>query len=99
MKIIEELIEAFEEELEGAKHYAERYIECKARNNMTRASKYKEMGHDELKHAQCIKDMSATDIASLMGVYQPTAEEDEKWNKAIVKYAECKAKIERILEM
>ena len=37
MKIVHKLIESFEEELEGAKEYAEKYIDSKARGNIVRA--------------------------------------------------------------
>lgn len=51
MKKIKEYVEAIDEELEGAKEYAEKYVECKAKDNMQSATKYKEMANDELKHA------------------------------------------------
>ena len=55
MKILDHMIEDLEEEVDGAREYAEKYIECKAKGNTARATKYKEMAMDELKHAGYIR--------------------------------------------
>lgn len=83
MKLIDEMIEHLEEEIEGAREYAERYVECKARGNMTRANKYKEMASDELKHAEYVRDFALADVESLSHVYSMREEEKEKWDKAM----------------
>lgn len=46
MKIIADCIDLMDEELEGAKTYAEMYVQYKADNDMTWANKFKEMSND-----------------------------------------------------
>lgn len=47
MRSIKKYVDAIEEELEGAKDYAEKAIEAKAKGDMEKASRYKEMATDE----------------------------------------------------
>jgi hypothetical protein len=93
------MIEHIEEELEGAKEYAEKYIDCKARGNTTRASKYSEMATDELKHAVYIKDFAVADIEDIKKVYKLSVEDEEKWEHAHKKFAECMAIVKHMLSM
>lgn len=82
MKTIEKLIDNIMEEIEGAEEYAERYIECKARGNNARASKYKEMAHDELRHAENIYEFAEADVESIRKVYPLSVEDEESWAHA-----------------
>jgi Na+-translocating ferredoxin:NAD+ oxidoreductase RnfC subunit len=79
MRLIDKMLEQLEEEVEGARDYAEKYVECKARGNMSRANRYKEMAHDELKHATFLKEMDIADIDELKKVYPMTDEEQSLW--------------------
>lgn len=79
MKILDKMLDHLEDEVDGAREYAEKYIECKARGNMARANKYKEMAHDELKHATFLKEMDIADIDELKKVYPMTDEEQSLW--------------------
>jgi Na+-translocating ferredoxin:NAD+ oxidoreductase RnfC subunit len=79
MKLIDKMLEQLEDEVEGARDYAEKYVECKARGNMSRANRYKEMAHDELKHATFLKEMDIADIDELKKVYPMTDEEQSLW--------------------
>ena len=47
MRAIKKYVEAIEEEIEGAKDYAEKYVEAKAKGDIGRANRYKEMAGDE----------------------------------------------------
>ena len=51
MRSIKKYVDHINEEIEGAKEYAENYIEWKARGNIQRANSYRDMAQDELNHA------------------------------------------------
>lgn len=97
MKMIEHYIDDIDEELEGAKEYAEKYIEWKARGDTTRANKFKEMAHDELRHASFMHDTAVTDIDGVKKIYTISVEDEEKWSHAHKHYAECVALIRQML--
>ena len=97
MKIIDKSIDAIEEELEGAKEYTEKYIEFKARGNMARANKYKEMAHDELKHAEYIRDFAIQEVDELRAVYQMPVEVEEKWAHSLKHFMECMGTVRQML--
>ena len=59
MTIIRKFIDRVDEELDDAQHYAEKYIECKARDLGDTAGKYHAMSEDELKHAGWLHEMAA----------------------------------------
>ena len=99
MRLIERLVDSFMDELDGAKEYAECYVENKARGNHGRASKYKEMSTDELKHARYLEEMATADITALMQTYHMTSDEEESWSRAVRRFAECTSDVERMLEM
>lgn len=98
LKIIEKAIESVHEELEGAKEYAEKFIENKAIGNMARANKFKEMASDELRHASYMHEFAAMDIAAIEKVMPISGEDEEHWEKSKKKYAECMAWIRKMLE-
>lgn len=99
MKLIHKMIEHIEEELEGAKSYAEKSIDSKARGNMARAEKYAEMARDELKHATYIKEFAMADIEDIKRVYKLPVEDEEKWEHAHKHFIECMAIIKQMLAM
>lgn len=97
MKMVHKIIEHINEELEGAKEYAERYIECRAKGNSSRAAKYKEMANDELRHAGYIYDFAVQDVTDIKKVYPMPVEADDAWNHATKHYAECVAMVKHML--
>lgn len=97
MKIIHEMIEQLEEELEGAKDYAEKYIHSKALGHNTRASIYRQMSMDELGHASNIHDFTVQDIESLRSVHTLSDECEEKISHAMKHYTECVAMVKYML--
>lgn len=99
MRLIQKYVEEIEEELEGAKDYAEKYVECKVRGEMNKASRYKEMANDELKHSSYIHEFAVNEVAALSKVYTPPAEMMEKWEKAHAQYVEKTAWIRQMLTM
>ena len=97
MKLVHKFIEQINEELEGAKEYAERYIECRAKGNSTRAAKYKEMANDELRHAGYVYDFAVQDVTEVKRVYPMTFEADDAWDHAMKHYAECVAMVKHMI--
>jgi hypothetical protein len=93
------MAEHIDEELEGAKEYAEKYVEAKAKGNMNMANKYKEMASDELRHAGYIHEFAVNEIESIAKVYTPPAEMMEKWEKSHKEYVEKAAWIRQMLVM
>lgn len=99
MTKIKHYVEQLDEEICGAKDYAEKYIEAKSKGNSGWANKYKEMANDELKHATYIHDIATQEIDELNKVFQPTVEMQEKWDKSHKEYVEKVAWIRQMLAM
>lgn len=99
MRVIKEYVEAIEEEIEGAKHYAEEYVEAKARGDMSKANRYKEMASDELKHAMYQHEWAVAEIQEISKVFTPPVAMEEKWDKAHKEYVEKVAWIKQMLAM
>ena len=99
MKILDKMLDRLEDEVEGAREYAEKYIECKSRGNMARANKYKEMAHDELKHATFLKEMDIADVSELKKVYALTDEEQAHWDHGHKHLTDQMAMVMHILSM
>lgn len=99
MKIIHDHIKAIEEELEGAKKYAEKYVTCKAKGHGDTASTYKKMAHDELDHAINVYDMAADDIEHIESIYKLPEHEYEAWESMKRRYAEHIALVRQMLSI
>lgn len=99
MKIIKDLVDRIDEEIEDAKHYAEKYVECKAKGNINNANKYKEMANDELKHASYIHEMAVAEISQVEKIYTAPVEMQEKWEHSHKEYVEKVAWIRQMLAM
>lgn len=99
MKRIQDLVCQIDEELEGAKNYAEAYLDRKADGDSQWASRYREMATDELKHAGYVHDYAVEEIEKLRRVYSPPAEMEEKWSISHKQYIEKAAWIKQILAM
>lgn len=99
MTKIKHYVEKIEEELCGAKDYAEKYVEYKAKSDMQWANRYKEMANDELKHAMYIHDRAMQDIDQLSTVFKPTVKMQEKWDKCHAEYVERTAWVKQMLAM
>jgi len=99
MKKIQRLVDHIDEEICGAKDYAESYLEYKAVGNAQWANKYREMANDELKHATYIHDIITSEIETLSKVYTPPVEMEEKWDKSHKEYVEKVAWIKQMLAM
>lgn len=99
MRIIKNYVEKIDEELEGAKEYAEKYIELKVKDDMNSANKYKEMAMDELKHATYEHEWATKEISKISSVYDAPMDMMEKWEKSHKEYVEKVAWIRQMLSM
>lgn len=99
MRTIAKYVDHIEEEIEGAKEYAERYVEARVRGDMNKANKYKEMANDELHHATIIHEFAVEEIEALRKVYTPPTNMLEKWDKAHKEFVERVAWIKQMLNM
>ena len=99
MKLLEKMLDHLEDEIEGAREYAEKYIECKARGTMPRANRYNEMANDELKHASFLREMDIADVSELKRAYQMTEEEQSLWDHGQKRLTDEMALIMHILSM
>lgn len=98
MKHIAKYVEQIKEELDGATDYAERYVYQKSLGDPS-ARKWQEFAQDELKHAMGIHDMAVAEVKRLEGVYEPTVEMREAWEKSHKEYVEQTAKVKMMLAM
>ena len=99
MRSIKKLVDHIKEEIEGAKEYAENYIEYKAKGNIQRANKYRDMANDELNHAMNVHEFAVQDIEQLSKVYTAPVEMQEQWEHEHKKFVEEVARIKQILAM
>lgn len=99
MRSIKAYVEHIDEELEGAKDYAEKYVEAKVKGNMNMANKYKEMASDELRHAGYVHEFAVAEIDALSKVYTPPVEMQKKWEESHKEYVEKAAWIRQMLSM
>lgn len=99
MKAIKLYVEAIEEEIEGAKNYAEKYVEAKAKGNIEKAEHYKEMANDELKHASYQHHWATAEVESISKIFKPPVEMQEKWEKAHQRYVEKAAWVRQMLAL
>lgn len=99
MKKIKCYIRDIDEEIEGAKHYAECYVEQKAEGENAWANKFHNMAEDELRHAMDMHDFAVHEIEKLRMVFKPTAEMQDEWDKSHVRYVEQVAWVKQMLSM
>lgn len=99
MKLIKNYVDHMIEELEGAKDYAEKYVECKANGNMAHANKYKEMAQQELNHAMNIHSFATEAVDKLSNIYTPPVDMQDKWEHAHKEYVEKAAWIKQMLTL
>lgn len=99
MKKIQLIVDQIDEELCGAKDYAECYVEAKVFNNSTWANRYKEMALDELKHAGYLHDKAVELITEIGKVYEAPQEMQDIWDNSHKGYVEKAAWVKQMLSM
>ena len=99
MKAIKELVDKIDDELNGAKEYAEQSLMAKSMGNNTWSQRYKEMALDELKHSGYIHEKAVEEIQRLQTVYTAPVEMQEIWDKEHKKYIEKAAWVKQMLNL
>ena len=99
MKYIKRYVDHIEDEISGAREYAENFVEYKVKGDMRRANIYKDMAQDELTHAMNIHEFAVQDIEELRKTYTPPVEMLEKWEHAHRVALEQVANIKQILSL
>lgn len=99
MKKIKEYVDYIDDEIEGAKEYAEKYIEFKARGITNWATSFKDMASQELNHATTIHDIAVKEIEDLKKVFVVPKEMQDVWDEEHKNYVEKVAWIKQMLTM
>jgi hypothetical protein len=92
-------VEHIEDELKGAKEYAEKFVTCKVKGNTQWANRYKEMANDELKHAGYLHDKAVADIEEISKTYTPPTEMMDMWEHEHKEYVEQAALVKQMLSL
>ena len=99
MRAIKKYVDDIDDEIDGARDYAEKYVECKSKGDMAKANLFKEMAQDELKHATYIHEMAVAEIAEIGKVFKAPVEMEEAWEHAHKAYVERAAWVRQMLAM
>lgn len=99
MKKIKKLVDQLNEEVCGAKKYAEMYIESKLVNDTMWANRYSEMAEDELRHATYIHELAVQEIEKWRNIVDVPMDMQERWAKAHTKYEEKVTVVKKLLAM
>lgn len=97
MHIIKDMIDGIDDELCGAKDYAEKYLYEKAVDNPKFAKYYLDMANDEIRHAMHLHEIVVSEIEKLRKVYTPPQEMLDMWEKSHKEYVEKTAWIKQML--
>lgn len=99
MKVIADLVEKIEEEIESAKDYAEMALDKKARGESEWYSRFKEMSNQEILHSTYLHDYALEQIEILGRVFIPNQEMQRAWDASHKYYVEKIAWIKQMLSM
>lgn len=99
MTIIKDYVEKIKDELEGAREYAEKFVEYRVKEDMHTANMYKEMAEDELRHAAFEHKMAVQAIEKMRSHITPPEDMLEKWEKAHKEYVQDAAWTKKMLEL
>lgn len=81
MKFIQKKVEQLREEMDGAEHYAEKFIQERIEGNGERSEIYRKMAKQELEHMNNVHAMLVEDIEALRKYVKPTESMLAEWNK------------------
>ena len=100
MTKIKKYVAHIDDELAGAKEYAERALEYKAAGDQERYARYKAMANDELTHAAIVHDFAVQDIEKLKSVYPDIPSKmTEAWDASHRDFVERTVWIKQMLAM
>lgn len=97
MRRIKMIVDDIHEELEGALHYAECFVQAKSDGDPAMAERFRSMSEDELRHATVLHDRAVSEIEKLEEHYHPTSEMKDGWDKAHREYIRKHEWIEEML--
>lgn len=86
MKIITELIDNMDSEIDLAKIYAQNFLMYKADKNIEWAEYFRNMARESISHADRIHELAIITIDKLGRDYTPPEEMIRVWNKAHGRY-------------
>lgn len=93
MTKIKKYVEHMEDELAGAKMYAEQYVDYKVKGDSQTASKMLDASKQEYNHAMLWHDIAAKEIDAMSKVITPPPEMMEKWEHEHKEYVKSAAEI------
>lgn len=65
MRRIKMIVDDIHEELDGALHYAECFVQAKSDGDPALAERFRSMAEDELRHATVLHDLAVSEIEKL----------------------------------
>lgn len=98
MKKIGKIADQIKEEVEGAKCYAETYIELVLEGNSQWAQRYREMATQELTHASWLHERASDMIQRLKSIYTPPAEMQEAWDETHKKFVDMANEVKDMIK-
>lgn len=88
-----------DEELEGAKTYAEKYVTFKSEGQTDWSARFKTMANEELVHSNTLHEYAMNQINKLNQVFTAPVEMQKAWDESHKKYVEQTAWIKQMLSM
>lgn len=86
MKIISDLIDNMDNEIELAKIYAQNYLAYNADNNREWADNFRKMAKECVDHSDKIHDLAIITIDKMSKTYNPPEEMERIWKKQHTRY-------------
>lgn len=99
MRRIKVLADEIKDEIEGAKNYAECYVEYKVKGSTNWSNRFKEMANDELKHATYLHELVVKEIEDISKTITPPQEMMDKWDECHKYFVDKAAWIKQMLAM
>lgn len=97
MRRIKMIVDDIHEELEGALHYAECFVQANSDGDPALAERFRSMSEGELRHASILHSRAVDEISKLEQHYHPTNEMKDAWDKAHREYIRKHERIEEML--
>ena len=97
MRRIKMIVDDIHEELEGAQHYAECFVQAKSDGDLALAERFRSMSEDELRHASILHSRAVDEIRKLEQHYHPTNEMKDAWDESHREYVKMHQWIEELL--
>ena len=86
MKIISDLVNNMDDEIEMAKIYAQNFLIYNADNNVQWADRFRQMAYESVDHADVLHQLAVETIEKMQRKYVPPEEMVKAWKKEHVNY-------------